>query len=64
VADIWRALPLDTTVRMRWWRVPHDEVPKDAQVDWLYDWWERIDDWVDATRDEPGSTRDMEAGTA
>jgi 1-acyl-sn-glycerol-3-phosphate acyltransferase len=64
VADIWRALPLDTTVRMRWWRVPHDEVPKDAQVDWLYDWWERIDGWVDATRDEPGSTRDREAGTA
>jgi 1-acyl-sn-glycerol-3-phosphate acyltransferase len=50
VADIWRALPLDTTVRMRWWRVPHDEVPREEQVDWLYDWWKRIDDWVDATR--------------
>ncbi|OLT09750.1 glycerol acyltransferase [Pseudonocardia sp. CNS-139] len=49
-ADIWRALPLDTTVRMRWWRVPHDEVPRDDAVDWLYDWWKRIDDWVDATR--------------
>jgi 1-acyl-sn-glycerol-3-phosphate acyltransferase len=57
VADIWRALPLDTTVRMRWWRVPHDEVPREAQVDWLYDWWKRIDDWVDTTRDEGGSRR-------
>jgi 1-acyl-sn-glycerol-3-phosphate acyltransferase len=54
VADIWRALPLDTTVRMRWWRVPHDEVPRDAQVDWLYDWWKKIDDWVDATRNGSG----------
>ena len=28
------------------------EVPRDreAQIDWLYDWWERIDDWIDRTR--------------
>ncbi|WP_219419625.1 1-acyl-sn-glycerol-3-phosphate acyltransferase [Pseudonocardia nigra] len=51
VADIWRELPLDTTVRMRWWRVPHDEVPKEARVEWLYDWWKRIDEWVDGTRE-------------
>jgi 1-acyl-sn-glycerol-3-phosphate acyltransferase len=52
VADIWRALPLDTTVRMQWWRVPAGEVPQGetAQVDWLYEWWERIDDWVEETR--------------
>jgi len=52
VADIWRELPLDATVRMRWWRVPHGEVPQDReeQVDWLYRWWETIDDWVDRTR--------------
>lgn len=52
VADIWRELPLDSTVRMRWWRVPSDEVPRDpaAQLDWLYTWWETIDTWVDATR--------------
>ncbi|GAA1291669.1 hypothetical protein GCM10009609_70110 [Pseudonocardia aurantiaca] len=56
VADIWRALPLDTTVRMRWWRVPHDEVPRDAQVDWLYDWWKKIDDWVDSTRSGSGGS--------
>jgi 1-acyl-sn-glycerol-3-phosphate acyltransferase len=50
VADIWRELPLDSTVRMRWWRIPHDEVPQTAQVEWLYDWWKRIDDWIDSTR--------------
>ncbi|HEY0573701.1 MAG TPA: 1-acyl-sn-glycerol-3-phosphate acyltransferase [Pseudonocardia sp.] len=50
VADIWHALPLDTTVRMRWWRVPAAEVPAgdDARVEWLYQWWERIDRWVDS----------------
>jgi 1-acyl-sn-glycerol-3-phosphate acyltransferase len=59
VADVWRALPLDGVVRMRWWRVPHDEVPQgfDAQLDWLYRWWQTIDDWVDRTRapDRPAS---------
>jgi hypothetical protein len=52
VADVWRGLPLDTLVRMRWWRVPADEVPVgfEAQAAWLYHWWERIDAWVDAAR--------------
>ncbi|MGH3899546.1 MAG: 1-acyl-sn-glycerol-3-phosphate acyltransferase [Pseudonocardiaceae bacterium] len=52
VADIWRHLPLDQTVRMRWWRVPAADVPhgEDAQVEWLYHWWERIDDWIDDIR--------------
>jgi 1-acyl-sn-glycerol-3-phosphate acyltransferase len=52
VADVWRALPLDRTMKMRWWRVPAVEVPRDqdAQIEWLYDWWARIDDWVADTR--------------
>ncbi|MCU1627327.1 MAG: hypothetical protein JWP64_2276 [Pseudonocardia sp.] len=52
VADIWRALPLDSTVHMRWWRVPASDVPhdEDDQVDWLYRWWGRIDQWVDTHR--------------
>jgi 1-acyl-sn-glycerol-3-phosphate acyltransferase len=52
VADIWRELPLDDVVRMRWWRVSRDEVPQgfEAQAEWLYRWWETIDDWVDRTR--------------
>jgi hypothetical protein len=46
--DLWRALPMDTPITMRWWQVPHDEVPtdRDEQVDWLYDWWARIDEWI------------------
>jgi 1-acyl-sn-glycerol-3-phosphate acyltransferase len=54
VADVWRSLPLDQTLRMRWWRVPAEEVPRDPdeQVDWLYQWWERIDHWIDDVRRE------------
>ena len=52
VADVWRELPLDTTVRMRFWRVPAADVPRteDEQVEWLWDWWTRIDAWVDEVR--------------
>jgi hypothetical protein len=32
--------------------VPREEIPpgRDAQIDWLFGWWEHIDDWVDANR--------------
>ncbi|HEV3295688.1 MAG TPA: 1-acyl-sn-glycerol-3-phosphate acyltransferase [Streptosporangiaceae bacterium] len=50
VADVWRSLPMDQLVRARWWRVPATEVPRGAdhesQVQWLYDWWQRIDAWI------------------
>jgi 1-acyl-sn-glycerol-3-phosphate acyltransferase len=50
VRDVWQSLSADVTVCARWWRVPADEVPRtagqQAQVDWLYDWWRRIDAWI------------------
>jgi 1-acyl-sn-glycerol-3-phosphate acyltransferase len=55
VGDIWRGLPIDQVVRARWWRVPADQVPRaagrEAQVEWLYDWWQRIDGWIGEHRD-------------
>lgn len=52
VADVWRALPLDQVIRMRWWQVPADQVPTtdDERLRWLQQWWVRIDDWVDQHR--------------
>jgi 1-acyl-sn-glycerol-3-phosphate acyltransferase len=63
VADIWRELPMDKQLIMRWWQVPRAEIPtsRDERIDWLYAWWARIDDWVEQNRPEdlsPGrSTR-------
>jgi 1-acyl-sn-glycerol-3-phosphate acyltransferase len=52
VRDVWHSLSDDIEIRARWWLVPAAEVPReagqDAQVSWLYDWWERIDGWVSA----------------
>jgi 1-acyl-sn-glycerol-3-phosphate acyltransferase len=49
-ADVWHALPMDRPIQMRWWQVPASEVPRgpDAQTEWLFAWWERIDAWIDA----------------
>ncbi|MBO0777159.1 MAG: hypothetical protein J2P34_12690, partial [Actinobacteria bacterium] len=60
VRDIWRNLPVDQAVQARWWRVPAGEVPRsrshEAQVQWLYDWWERIDTWISDHRPITAST--------
>ena len=46
VGDLWRELPMDKVIVMRWWDVPRADIPadKDERVEWLYDWWERVDD--------------------
>ena len=45
---------MDKRLLMRWWRVPRDEIPQDkeARIDWLFSWWERIDAWVEEHRPE------------
>jgi 1-acyl-sn-glycerol-3-phosphate acyltransferase len=50
--DVWRALPMEQVIKAKWWRVPAAEVPRERTdvVAWLYDWWERIDDWIEANR--------------
>jgi 1-acyl-sn-glycerol-3-phosphate acyltransferase len=68
VGDVWRNLPLDQVVRATWWRVPDGEVPREAsreaQLLWLYAWWERIDTWISQNR--PGEAQEtpaVEGGT-
>jgi 1-acyl-sn-glycerol-3-phosphate acyltransferase len=53
-ADIWRHLDVGQVIKAKWWRVPVGEVPRDAdheaQLQWLYQWWERIDAWISENR--------------
>ena len=46
--DLWDGLPMDSTVRMRWWFVPAAEVPHDPDrlERWLYDRWADLDRWI------------------
>jgi 1-acyl-sn-glycerol-3-phosphate acyltransferase len=52
VKAIWRYMPMDTTIRVHWWRVPGDEAPRDAEAvgDWLFGWWSLVDGWIEANR--------------
>jgi hypothetical protein len=54
VGDVWRELPMDKRLVMQWWHVPRSEIPegRDAQIDWLFGWWERIDAWIGEHRAE------------
>jgi 1-acyl-sn-glycerol-3-phosphate acyltransferase len=52
VGDVWRGLPMEQVIKAQWWRVPADDVPREREevVRWLYDWWERIDSWIEENR--------------
>ena len=54
LGDVWGKFPINQVIRARWWRVPVDAVPREldheGQVQWLYDWWERIDTWISENR--------------
>lgn len=53
LADLWRGLPMDREVRLTWWHVHRDEIPEDPheRTLWLFEWWERIDTWIEERRD-------------
>ena len=56
VGDVWGKFPIDQVIRARWWRAASESIPRsadhEAQVQWLYDWWGRIDAWI--TENRPG----------
>ena len=65
VRDVWQSLSWPTSrYTARWWRVPADEVPRaaghQAQVDWLYDWWQRIDAWISDQHARLPGSRDQD----
>lgn len=53
LGDMWHALPIDKRITMHAWRVPRSQIPEglDAQASWLFDWFARIDAWIDAHSD-------------
>jgi 1-acyl-sn-glycerol-3-phosphate acyltransferase len=52
VRDVWRELPMDKVITMRWWQVPREEIPAERadRIEWLFGWWERIDAWIAQNR--------------
>jgi len=54
VGDVWRELPMDKEIIMRWWEVPRADIPqgREERIDWLFAWWARIDTWIAQNRPE------------
>lgn len=53
--DIWRGMPMDTSVAVRIWHVRAEEIPPpDGQEEWLYDMWAEIDEWIHSSLSETG----------
>ncbi|HEY7875232.1 MAG TPA: 1-acyl-sn-glycerol-3-phosphate acyltransferase [Actinomycetota bacterium] len=52
--ELWRRIPLEDPIDARYWRIPPSEVPttEDEIIEWLYAWWERIDEWIAAHKDD------------
>lgn len=48
VKDIWSGAMLNRTIRVKFWRVSYDDVPKDrkGRVNWVFEQWEAIDSWI------------------
>jgi 1-acyl-sn-glycerol-3-phosphate acyltransferase len=59
VADVWRELPMDKTISMQWWLDDRGDVPRtqEARIEWLYEWWARIDEWISENRPAPVDSR-------
>lgn len=52
VGDVWKALPMDKQIIMRWWQVARADIPtgREERIEWLFAWWEEIDAWIEQNR--------------
>lgn len=56
--EIWQQAPLERTFTSVMWLAPVAERPSDPdeQVVWLYEWWKRLDDWIESQGSERNPT--------
>ncbi len=49
IADIWAGAMVGRRISVEYWRVARTDIPESRsdRVAWLYEWWKRIDDWVE-----------------
>ena len=48
--ELWHHTPIGGSLKTHMWLAPAAERPTgaDEQVAWLYDWWKRLDQWIEA----------------
>ncbi|MGH2775827.1 MAG: 1-acyl-sn-glycerol-3-phosphate acyltransferase [Actinomycetota bacterium] len=52
LVDIWRGIPMDQSLKVRWWIVPEEELPEgqEERIDWLFEHWAAVDEWIEANK--------------
>jgi 1-acyl-sn-glycerol-3-phosphate acyltransferase len=52
ITDVWRELPTDKTIVMRFWSVRRADIPngRAERNEWLFAEWEEIDEWIEGHR--------------
>jgi hypothetical protein len=54
-ADIWRAMPMDTSVAVKIWHIRAEDIPPaEEQETWLFDTWAEIDQWIGSKLENTG----------
>lgn len=55
--DLWRGLPMDQSMQVRWWRIRAEDLPTtpDERASWIYGWWFEVDKWIQAHHDRHGT---------
>ncbi len=59
--ELWSRIPFTDPIDARYWRIPPQEVPRtEAElIDWLYHWWERIDEWINEHKSEEAKAQEL-----
>ena len=52
ISDIWAGGLIGTTVRLKFWRFPAQEIPaeREQMIAWLYERWIELDEWITEVR--------------
>lgn len=56
LGEVWRLLPARQTIEVKLWHEPPESIPADhdARIDWLFERWRRLDEWVERRRGQQG----------
>jgi 1-acyl-sn-glycerol-3-phosphate acyltransferase len=62
--ELWRHTPIGETLTTRMWLAPAAERPTsdNEQIEWLYGWWERLNQWVREQGEEKPEQETASAG--
>lgn len=58
IIDVWRGMPMDSSIVTRVWLIQAADIPPPPEREqWLYDCWARMDAWIAATMAEGSDGR-------